>query len=161
VTLDASGNPMEGGMGGVNAPAITDVPPPAAPNLTTPLDAVKSYLVWTTYAFRIANSDVATMTFSGDEEVRVNSYIQLNEQASKIIDQRLVKFTPGKVSVEGTRAVMPAKEDWSYRYLSLVGTKPLTPFYSVSYDTTYTLIRTAPKRWLVNSVEATAYGEVK
>ena len=161
VTLDASGNPMQGGMGGVNAPEITNVPRPAAPDLTTPLAAVKSYLAWTTYAYRVSNSDVATMAFSNFEEVRVNSYVQLNEQSSKLIDQKLVTFTPGKVSIEGTRAVMPAKEDWTYRYLSLSDQKPLSPVYTVSYDTTYTVVRDRPRHWLVDSVAAKAHGEVK
>ena len=161
VTLDASGNPMVGGMGGVNAPEITNVPPPPAPDLTTPLAAVKSYLTWTTYAYRVSDSDVATMAFTSFEEVRVNSYVQLNEQDGKLIDQKLVTFTPGKVSIEGTRAVMPAKEDWTYQYLSLKEQKPVSPVYSVSYDTTYTVVLTRPKHWLVDSVAAKAHGEVK
>ena len=150
-----------GAMGGVASPKVTGVAAPAAPDFTTPLAAVKSYLAWTSYAYRIGNSDVATMAFSPTEEVRVNSYVQLNKQKSRLIEQKLVVFVPGRVSVEGTRAVLPAKEDWEYRYLSLDGTKPLTPAYKASYDTTYTLVLAGPKRWLVDTVDAKALGEVK
>lgn len=150
-----------GAMGGVAASAVKGVAAPASPDQTNPLAATQSYLAWTTYAYRVGDSDVATMTFSASEEVRVNSYVQLNKTKSQLIDQKLLAFTPGRVSVEGAKAVVPAKEEWEYRYLSLDGSKPLTPAYKVSYDTTYTLVLTGPKRWLVDSVDAKAMGEVK
>ena len=101
------------------------------------------------------------MAFSPAEEVRVNSYVQLNQERGRLIGQKLVAFTPGVTSIDGTRAVLPAREDWEYRYLSLDGAKALTPTYTASYDATYTLVRVSPKRWLVDAVKAKPLGEVK
>ena len=101
------------------------------------------------------------MAFSPAEEVRVNSYLQLNKERGQLIEQKLVLFTPGVADIDGTRAVLPTREEWEYRYLSLDGSKALTPAYKASYDATYTLILASPKRWLVDAVEAKPQGEVK
>jgi hypothetical protein len=135
---------------------------PAAPVLTSPESAVRSYLDWTSYAYRIAQSDAATPTMTGPEGVRVDSYVQLNIQQYRVIDQilRSVKF--GKAKVKGGTAVLPATENWAYRYVSIqtLG-KVLEGPYSVSYETTYTVTKSAAGTWLVDSVEAKALGEVK
>ena len=89
-------------MGGVQSPGVKAVAAPAAPDLSTPLSSVKSYLDWTTYAYLIGDSDVATMTFSPAEEVRVNSYVQLNKEKGRLIEQKLVAFTPGEAGIDGT-----------------------------------------------------------
>jgi hypothetical protein len=129
--------------------------------LTTPQSAVRSYLDWTSYAYRIAQSDVATPTMSADEAVRVDSYVQLNIEQSRVIDQVLGSITFGKQSVEGTKTLVPATETWAYRYVSIVTAgKVLEGPFSASYDTTYTVVK-SPAGWVVDSVAAKALDEVK
>ena len=142
-------------------PQSKSVAPPAAWDLSSPESAVRSYLDWTTFAFRMVNSDAATPTMSAEEEVRVNSYVQLNKEANKLINQRLLEVRFGSVSEVGTRTVLPAKESWEYSYLAIDSLKSLTETLSVSYDTTYTLISPRPGVWVVDSVEARPLGEVK
>jgi hypothetical protein len=141
-------------------PSATAPPPPV---LSTPAHAVRSYLGWTSYGYRVANSDVASPTMSGLEGVRVDSYVQLNKEQRRSIDQSLTGFAKVTESVVATRVVITAREDWRYRYLSVDGTRALTPYYRVSYDTTYTLIRSPRNKhvWIVDVVEATPLGEVK
>lgn len=131
-------------------------------NLTTPQSAVRSYLAWTSYAYRIGNADVASLTMSPDEGVRVDSYIQLNLQKFQLIDQTLGAFTISKPSIEGTRATVVTTENWSYRYVSTrTAGKTVSGPFTASYDATYTVVKTADKTWVVDSVAATAHGTVK
>lgn len=150
------------GCGQTAPPASTMAAPvrPAAPNLTTPESAVRSYLAWTTYAYRVANSDIATPTMSPDEEVRVNSYVELNNEKQRVINQVLNSVEFGKASVVGTTTVIPTKENWQYSYLSRADQQSISPTYPVSYEATYTVIRTGKSTWVVDSVAAKAHGEV-
>jgi hypothetical protein len=134
---------------------------PASPNLTTPEDAVRSYLDWTSYAYRMANSDVATLTMGPREEVRVNSYTQMNKEQGRVMDQKLVLIKFGTPKTKDNQAIVPAHEEWEYRYLGLADEKPTSPMYKASYDTTYTVITVTKGRWVVDNVEAKALGEVK
>jgi len=129
--------------------------------LTTPESAVRSYLDWISYAYRIATSDVATPTMGADEGVRVDSYIQYNLEQSRLIDQTLGSITFGTASKTATATLLPATEKWSYRYVSIsTADKTLSGPFTASYDTTYTLTKTA-KGWIVQSVAAKAIGTVK
>jgi hypothetical protein len=129
--------------------------------LTTPQSAVRSYLDWTSYAYRVATSDAATPTMSAAEAVRVDSYTQFNLEKSRLIDQTLVSISFGKASVGGTSTVVPTKEKWTYRYVSIssVG-KTIGGPYSATYNAKYTVVKTA-KGWVVDSVDAKAVGGVK
>jgi len=71
-------------------PATTPKPgvQPPPPMLRDPRTAVCSYQLWISYAYRVLNSDVASMTFDPYEEVRVNSYVMYNLQEGRAIDQR-------------------------------------------------------------------------
>jgi len=130
--------------------------------LTTPEEAVRSYLAWTSYAYRIGQSQVAVPTMTSYEEVRVDSYIQYNIQKYRLIDQTLESITLGTPSVEASRAVIPAKETWTYRYVSTRNAgETLEGPYSASYETTYTLVKNDEGSWVVDDVEATALGTVK
>jgi hypothetical protein len=144
----------------ISKQALANKPQPWV--LSTPEAAVRSYLDWTSYAYRIAQSEVATPTMSAFQEVRVDSYNQLNLEQSRVIDQTPQSITFGKSAVEGTHTLVPAREQWTYRYVSIetVG-KTLAGPYSVSYDTTYTVIQTKKGDWLVDSVKVKALGEVK
>lgn len=130
---------------------------PAAWDLTTPEKAVQSYLAWTNYAYRIANSDVATPTMAAEEEVRVNSYVQFNLQRKKLLDQNLLAITVGQAQKSGQTYVVPTKEQWEYQYRSVEkGNSVVEGPYKVSYDATYTVVQ-GPKGvgWVVNSLTAT------
>ena len=144
----------------ISKQAIADKPEPW--DLTTPESAVRSYLDWMSYAYRITESSAATPTMSAEQEVRVDSYVQYNLQKSQILDQTLKSITFGKPSVEGTTALLPAKEKWTYRYVSIkeVG-KTLAGPFTASYDTTYTVVKNKKGGWVVDTVAVKALGDVK
>lgn len=140
--------------------AVLDATPPA-PDLRTPEAAIRSNLAWTSYAYRIGQSTVATDTMSGEYEVLVDSYIQLNLQQKRLLDQTLDSITFGAPSVTATSVVVPARERWTYSYLSIdTGNKALAGPYEASYDTTYTVVKSSVG-WVVDSVQVKALGEVK
>ncbi len=137
---------------------------PAAPDLSTPVSAVRAYLDWTSYAYRIANANVATPTMTGDEGVRVDSYVQLNLERKRRIDQHVDQLKTRPAVIHGSRATVGATERWTYRYLSADGTRAISPPYTASYETTYSLVlvRLAGRSvWRVDSVEARALGALK
>ena len=144
----------------ISEDALQNKPEPWA--LDTPESAVRSYLEWTGYAYRIARSDVATPTMTPYEEVRVDSYVQYNIQKSRIIDQTLESITFGKPSVGTTSTLVPAKETWSYRYVSIeTAGKTIGGPYSASYDSTYTVVKSVDGVWQVDSGVTTPLGAVK
>jgi hypothetical protein len=131
--------------------------PPAAPapaDLSTPESAAMSYLEWTSYAYRTADSDVASHTMTPSESVRVDAYIEFNRQQDRAIEQELTRFAAPPTSLEETRAVVVASEDWRYRYITLSSGFYDGPAREVSYDATYTLVLDGDT-WLVDLVEAT------
>ena len=131
-------------------------------DLKTPESAVRSYLDWTTYAYRIGQSQFATPTMTPYEEVRVDSFVQYNIQQSRLLDQTLDSITFGTPSAGSTSTLVPAKEQWTYSYLSTdIGNKTLSGPYAVSYDTTYTVVKSSSGAWVVDKVEATPKGTVK
>lgn len=130
--------------------------------LSTPESAVRSYVDWVSYAYRIGQSEVAEPTMTSYEEVRISSYVQYNIQKSRLLDQTLESIEFGTPSVEGTRAVLPAKEKWKYRYVSIeIAGKTIGGPYSQTYEATYTLVRNEQGDWVVDSVDAKAAGKVK
>lgn len=133
---------------------------PAPWDLSTPESAVRSYLDWVSFSYRMANSDIPTATMTPEEGVRVDSYIQLNRMEGRGIEQFLDRFEITAVSQETSAAVVAARESWRYRYFSLETLEYLTEEYTASYDTTYTLVA-RPEGWLVDRVEATPDAEVK
>lgn len=135
---------------------------PKAWDLSSPESAVRSYLDWTSYAYRTAQSPAAVPTMSSYEEVRVDSYIQYNIQKYRVIDQKLLSITFGKPTVEGTHTLVPAKESWTYSYVSIqTAGKVLEGPFPARYDTTYTVVKNAKGDWVVDSLEAKALGTVK
>lgn len=144
----------------VSRQALDDKPKPWV--LSDPKSAVRSYLDWTSYAYRITESSVATPTMTGPEEVRVDSYVQLNLQKSRILDQTLDSITFGKASVGSTSTLLPAREHWTYRYVSIaVVGKTVGGPYTADYDTTYTVVKNSKGSWVIDSVAAKALGELK
>lgn len=146
-----------GGCSGSSSSAETPQLPKSAPaawNLTSPESAVHSYLDWTTFSYRMINSDLSSPTASGDEGVRVDSYVELLKQKGQGIDQRLTAFAVVRQSAEGTRTLIATKETWEYRYFSSDGKRYVTPSYTTSYDTTYTVIRLPSGSFVVDNVDA-------
>jgi hypothetical protein len=159
-TASTSGH-MAGPAAEVHIPQSAIDNAPAPWNLSTPETAVRSYLAWITYAYRIGQSDVATPTMTAAEEVRVDSYNQYNLEKSRLIDQRLNSITFGTPSKGATSTLVPAKESWTYSYLSVAeGNKSLGGPYSLSYETTYSMVKTT-RGWVVDSTTAKANGPVK
>ncbi|MDO8914739.1 MAG: hypothetical protein Q7W16_01490 [Coriobacteriia bacterium] len=144
---------------GVGTP-LTEAVVPAAPDLSAPVPAVRSYLAWVGFSYRMANSEISSRTMTPYEGVRVDSYIQLNREKNQGMEQELTAFTPVEASRSETAALITASEAWRYRYFSLDKRRYLTPWYEASYDTTYSVIATQGV-WLVASVEATALTPVK
>lgn len=137
-------------------PTSPQAPPP--PMLRSPKSAVYSYLVWISYAYRVLDSNVATMAFSEYEEVRVNSYVELNRQEGRAIDQRLLSFDVKQVRTKGDTATVSAAEAWRYRYIDIKSGDYASPAYDVSYDTTYTVVKVKGKGWLVDRVAVAPRG---
>ncbi len=135
---------------------------PKPPVLATPESAVRSYLDWVSYAYRIGQSEVALLTMTTYEEVRVDSYIQYNIQKRRLIDQNLDSITFGEPSVQTSSAVVTTEEQWTYRYVSIeTAGKTIEGPYSASYDVTYTLIKASDGDWVVDAVSPKAQGTVK
>ena len=144
----------------VTQEAFDSKPQPPVP--TTPESAVRSYLDWTSYAYRIGQSKVAAPAMSSFEWVRVDAYVQYNIQKKQLIDQTLKSIEFGKPSIEASRAILPAKEKWTYRYVSISEAgKTIAGPYSARYNTTYTVVKTKDGVWVVDSVDAKPIGEVK
>lgn len=134
---------------------------PAPPDLTTPEKAVTSYLSWTTFAYRMANSDIASKAVEPYELVRVDSYIALNrEQGNKGLDQTLAAFKIRGRSQDGTHTLVATSETWDYRYFSLADLSYMTPKYTTRYEATYTVAQFPESDWLVMDVEAKALDAV-
>jgi len=153
---------MTAAVGNVNVTQEMIESRPKASDQSTPESAVRSYLDWVSYAYRIAKSDVAAQTATEQEMVRVDSYVQYNLEMPRIIDQTLESIAFGKVVTKDRKAVVPAMEKWSYRYVSIeTAGKTLEGPHEASYDTTYTLVKTDKGVWVVDSVDAKALGKVK
>lgn len=133
---------------------------PRAVDLSTPDKAMKSYTDWVSFAYRMANSDIASVALTPYEGVRVDSYIELNREKNQGIEQQLVRFQKRHESREGTQTLISGREEWRYRYFSLDKLKWVSPVYNASYDATYTIVKD-PKGWLVDKVEATPLSDVK
>lgn len=145
------------------SPALGEVPAPVTPepyDLRTPESAVRSYLDWISYSYRMADSSIPAATMTPEESVRVDAYIQFNLMDGKGIEQSIENMEVRSVSEEATTAVVAAREDWTYRYFSLDTLRYLTEPLAVSYETTYTLIK-GDTGWLVDRVEASAQGEFR
>lgn len=135
---------------------------PASPNLSTPRRAVRSYLDWTSLAYRMVNSDLASRTAGDWEFIRYDSYIQLMKDKNHGIDQHLTSFAVRSVITKDNTATVAAKEAWRYRYFSIDPPRYTTPEYSATYDATYTVGFYKKKRaWVVDRVDAKPLTPVK
>jgi hypothetical protein len=145
--------------GGQPAELVGEAVQPTPWDLSTPELAVRSYLDWVSFSYRMANSEIPTATMTPEEGVRVDSYIQLNRMEGNGIEQFLETFEVVSVSEEASSAVLTARESWRYRYFSLETLEYVSEEFRASYDTTYTLVPGADG-WVVDAVEAAAEGEI-
>lgn len=135
---------------------------PAAPVLTDPESAVRSYLAWTTYAYRTSQSEAALPTMTTYEEVRVDAYVQYNLQQFRLLDQTLDLISFGAIAVDGDTATVPTHEEYTYSYLSVgEGNEVIGGPFEAAYDVVYTLVKNDEGNWVVDKVEATALGKVE
>jgi hypothetical protein len=135
---------------------------PAAWVLTTPESAVRSYLTWVSYAYRIGQSQMATPTMTAREELPMDSYCQYNLEKGRLLDQTLKSIAFGAASTGTTSTLLPAKESWTYSYLSVKeGNPKIGGPYSIDYESTYTVVKNEKGDWLVDAVQSKALGTVK
>lgn len=129
-------------------------PEPAAPDLSTPEGAVRSYLAWTTYAYRIADARVALPTMSQKQEDAVKSYVEYNTGKGQVLDQTLQSITFSEPAQTGPRMTVSTHETWTYRYLSAENPEEVIDGpHEITYDVTYTLIESGDG-WVVDEVRA-------
>jgi hypothetical protein len=135
---------------------------PKAWNLTTPASAVQSYLDWTTYAYRIGQSNVAQAVCGSDEGVRVDSYIEYHLENRVLLDQKLLSLQLGTPTTNATSTLVPATEKWTYEYLAAdkVNNPHVSGPFEVSYDSTYTVTKQG-SNWVVASVKTVSHGTIK
>ncbi len=139
---------------------VSDPVVPAEPDLSAPEPAVSSYLEWISFAYRMANSDIATQTMTPWQAVRTDAYIELNRQNGEGIEQRLLDFSVRDMTEEVTSTVIAASERWWFRYFSLDTLRYTSEPHEVSYETTYTVVF-VDDRWLVDDVDAEPLGPLE
>jgi hypothetical protein len=118
----------------------------------TPEEAVETYLEWLTFAYRYADSEVATPTMTPDMSQRASYYITMNLSADKILNQRLDSFEFVKSNYQGEIALIDTKEQWTFNYLSKK-TGEFSELYEASYEVRYTVLL-VDGVWVVQSVAA-------
>jgi len=126
--------------------------------LDTPESAVRSYLDWMSYGYRVADASVATPTMSGTQQVRLDAYIQYNlQEKGRLIDQKLVSIDFSEPTIDADKATITADEEWTYRHLSVAEAgKELSPPKTARYVTKYTLVKTDKGVWVVDTVDPKA-----
>ena len=144
----------------VGAAASLSPPPPPPPMLSRPETAAYSYLLWISHAYIRRDSNVASSTFDPFEDVRVDAYIQHNNEENRILRQEPTAFDVKSVVAKENTATVSAFESWRYRYIDAETGAYSSPTYVVSYDSTYTLVKEA-RGWVVHQVEAQPRGEIK
>lgn len=134
--------------------------PPAHADRTTPENAVRAYLDGITFAYRTADSEVASDTYSEMEYVRVDSYIELNRQEGRGIEQTLTAFEIRDLTGDDSTMTVETYEEWLYRYFSLDDLTYLSEEMTATYDATYTVVR-KDDLWVVDEVKVVPGGEVQ
>lgn len=142
-------------------PTVAEPVRPADPDLSTPESAVEAYTDWISYAYRVSDSDVASHAVSAYQQMRVDSYIELNRQKQRAIEQQLVDASYRVLEREEPTATVAGTEAWTYRYVSPDGNRYLGDISEVSYEVTYTVILEAARGWVVERVEVAPGADVE
>lgn len=167
-TSDEAGGEAETAGAGMGGPTVevqvTEealASEPEALDLSTPEAAVRSYLDWSSYAYRIAQPRVALPTMTSYQEVRVDAYIQYNIQKGRLIDQTLISLDVQDVREGEESAEVVVKERWSYNYVSVRNAgEIISGPHEAEYDAVYTVVKQGDD-WVVDAVEATPLGPVE
>jgi hypothetical protein len=158
----AGGTSSGGETSGTVSASIATTPTLPPPwSLKNPENAVVSYLYWISFAYRVANSRVASQTYTPYEEVHVDSYIQYNLQEGRAIEQAPTVLRLTTVSATENTATVRAHEEWTYRYISTKTRTYTTAPLAAAYESTYTVVKGEDGLWRVDSVEASATTPVK
>lgn len=158
VVLVAACSAAPGAVGSKARPTL--VPP--SPMLTSPRTAVYSYLLWISYSYRVLNSDASSPTQGPDEGVRVDSYVELNREKDRAIEQTLTALDIRSVTTKGETSTVVARENWLYRYITVSTDTYASPQYGASFDSTYTVVLDPKTRtWRVFQVQATPREKLK
>ena len=161
-TTEPVGAAMAGPAVDVQVSAEALANEPAAPDVSTPEAAVRSYVDWTSYAYRTAQSQAALPTMSMNQEVRVDSYVQYNIQRQRLLDQNIKDLVIESVTSDGTTASVTVREVWEYSYISISEPDRVVGGpYTATYNAVYSLVKDDAGGWVVDAVDAKAEGEVK
>lgn len=133
--------------------SVSEPTPPSSLDLSTPEASVRTYLEWTSFSYRMANSEIATPAMTAEEWVGVDSYIEKNRQEGKGIEQFLASLEIRSDTTQESAATVATLEDWDYRYFSLDTLAYVSDPLTASYETTYTLVLVG-QEWFVHDVEA-------
>jgi hypothetical protein len=149
--------------GAACASAPSTVSPPRRWDLTSPESAVRSYLAWVTYSYRMVDSGLSTPTMEPTETVRVDSYIQLNRERGRGIDQRLVTLRVTRLErTAPDLATIVTYEEWEYRYFDIADpARSLSSLDHATYAVAYSVVRGQDGLWRVARVDASPRGEVR
>ena len=142
----------------VSKEALASVPDSV--DLSTPENAVRSYLDWSSYAYRTAQSSAAIPTMSTYQEVRVDAGIQGYIQKGCLLDMKVVSLTFREPREDAERVHVPVRESWEYSYVSISEPgKVISGPHEVTYEATYTVIPQGDD-WVVDEVKSTALDTV-
>lgn len=134
--------------------------PPIHMSQSTPQAAVFSYLEGLNYAYRLADSEIASQTMTPYEWVRVDSYIEFNRQQGRGIDQTITAFDVRGMTGKEPTVTVSTYEEWLYRYFDLETEKYTSADLTATYDAKYTVVKSGGT-WLVDKVDVTPVGTVK
>lgn len=153
--------PPATGEAPVEGDQAVSFPAPEYTDLSTPEEAVRTYLAWISHAYRVKDSQVAWDYMTSWEFVRVDAYLQKNLAESRGIDQRLQHFEVTQVTGSETTKSVDTYEDWSYWYFGPDGL-PISEELTATFTNRYTVVRdTGRNVWLVGKVYAVPKGEVE
>lgn len=86
------------------------------------------------------------------EYERILTYILYWQQQKKILSSRLNNLNIEQVEIEGEKATVKTREQWSYEHLDRENRKVVKPTADINYQATYRLEKIKGK-WVVASLE--------
>jgi len=120
---------------------------------STPKQAVTAYLSAIPEAYLSLEVTVVAPFVTERQEVREDSYIQLNRQEGRALEMALVSYRvleAAEPSADASSAVVRTEEQWRWRYWDIRSRKPATAWARTTYRMEYSLSREG-SGWLVAS----------
>lgn len=118
---------------------------------STPKQAVTAYLSAIPEAYLSLEVTVVAPFVTDRQEVREDSYIQLNRQEGKALEMALVSYRvleAAEPSADASEAIVLTEEQWRWRYWDIRSRKPATAWAQTTYRMEYSLAREG-SGWLV------------